>query len=152
MREAAARVRAALLDQGTAQINYDPDKEVRFGLKQVAVAKAQPVAADVEALGLGHVITAIDKATAALAKASGYGADDKAPRARSQRVLVAQRRAAAACNAAWETLRVLVERAPEATARRVELAALAGSLEALLAQREVAKPAPVTGENNPPTK
>ncbi len=149
VREAAARVRKALLPVGTDQIGYDADKESSFGHTQVLKARAQPLAADVALLGLDPVVTAIERATDALAKVNGHGP------ARGRRVLAAQRGMAAACNAAYETLGELIARAPEASPRRAELAALEASLAALLSRREVSapKPAAPAPEPNPsPTR
>lgn len=149
VREAAGRVRAALLPNGAEQIGYDSEKEVEFGRTQVSLARSAELKVDVAALGLGDVITAIAATTDALAEAIGYGSSKKVTLTPGRRALLAQRRVAAACNGAYESLTELVDRAPEAHPRGAELAALKGSLDALLTRR-VAAPASVKTPGEPP--
>lgn len=157
VRAAAARVRAALLSEGTDQVNYSYDKEVEFGRKQVLTAETKELKADLTLLELGGVVTAINTTTEALATGIGYDDPSRSTLPPARRVLAAQRRTAAACNAAYDALSELIDRAAAGTPRAATLNALKGTLDALLARREAAPaavktqdaPAPVTPPARP---
>lgn len=150
VREAAARVRAALLSAGTDQINYSYDKEVEFGRKQVLTAQTRELKADLTLLELGDVVTSITTATEALAVGISYDDPNKSTLPPARRVLAAQRRVAAACNAAYDSLSELIDRSAPGTPRAATLNALKGTLDALLARREAAPAAVKTPDAPPP--
>lgn len=88
--EAAERLRKVMLmGAGQAQTKLKYQQEVDFGRQQVQRAATGQTAADIALLGLGGIITDIQRTSDALAAAIGYGQNTQPPSERLRLALAA---------------------------------------------------------------
>jgi len=143
---AALRLRGSLLaGAGTEQTTYGYEEEVDFGYQQVGRAKKEPLAADVEKVGLGPYLQRVEDATNALAKGIGREPGKKRT-APSKRLREAVTVCSTALNAVHEDLDFLIEHTRAGKEREM----LEGMRKPLLALLE-RYPAKVKSEESVPT-